>query len=58
MRTRTAVLLTVFIMSLLNVIIFDHMNMPQGCFTMACILTPVIMIYDILVVREEKKEGK
>lgn len=56
-KKSTAVLITVFIMSLLNVWAFDLMNIPQGCYTLACIISGVGIVFNVLWKDKEKKEA-
>lgn len=56
-KKSTAVLITIFIMSLLNVWTFKVMEIPQGCYTFLCIVTGVLIVMNIFW-GDEKKEGE
>ena len=45
MKTLKAVLITIFVMSLLNVLAFKSLDIPQGCYTMSCILSAVMWVF-------------
>jgi hypothetical protein len=55
MKTRRAVMLTIFIMSLLNVLVFAYEHIPQGCYTMMTILSAVGYIFDYFFDDNEEK---
>lgn len=48
MKTDRAIFITILVMSLLNVITFKTLNIPQGCYTMLSILTSVWIIFDVV----------
>lgn len=48
MKTSRAVILTIFVMSMLNVLTFWLEKIPQGCYTMASIVTAAWLVFDFV----------
>lgn len=55
MKTKTAVILTIFIYSLVNVLIFKLANIPQGCYTLTTIVTGLWLVLDYLFDKRDEK---